>query len=66
MVHSAELLEAIGPISGFSGAQKVRDLPLVVPSDRVAGIAKSLGYNSITVADSAMQESMYGALQKVF
>ncbi|MDA0795369.1 MAG: uroporphyrinogen-III synthase [Proteobacteria bacterium] len=66
VVHSAELLEAIGPISGFSGAQKVRDLPLVVPSDRVAGIAKSLGYNSITVADSAMPESMYGALQKVF
>ena len=55
-----------GPIGGLSGVEKVRDLPVVVPSDRVAEIAKSLGYSSITVADSAMPESMYGALQKVF
>jgi uroporphyrinogen-III synthase len=66
VVHSAELLEAVGPIGGLSGVEKVRDLPVVVPSDRVAEIAKSLGYSSITVADSAMPESMYGALQKVF
>jgi uroporphyrinogen-III synthase len=63
VVHSAELLEAIGPISEI---RCDNNLPVVVPSNRVAETAKRLGYGTVIVADSAMPESMYAALQKVF
>jgi uroporphyrinogen-III synthase len=63
VVHSAELLEAIGPISEI---RCDNNLPVVVPSNRVAETAKRLGFGTVIVADSAMPESMYAALQKVF
>jgi uroporphyrinogen-III synthase len=66
VVHSAELLEAIGPISEIRCDNNINNLPVVVPSNRVAETAKRLGYGPVIVADSAMPESMYAALQKVF
>ena len=66
VAHSAELLEVIGPIDEIRGDKNINHLPVVVPSNRVAETAKSLGYGPVIVADSAMPESMYAALQKVF
>jgi hypothetical protein len=39
------------------------DARLVVPSERVAAMGRELGYNHISVADNALPESMFRAVQ---
>ena len=60
VAHSGELLAALGDQSGEPGADTV----VVVPSERVAEIARELGYTNIVSAENALPESMLAAVQK--
>jgi uroporphyrinogen-III synthase len=60
VAHSGELLTALGDQSGKSGAETA----VVVPSERVAEIARELGYNNIVSAENALPESMLAAVEK--
>lgn len=55
VVHSGELLQAMD-------IPKDKHIPLVVPSDRIALMAKKMGYQSVQVADNALPDSMYKAV----
>lgn len=55
VVHSGELLHAMG-------APEDKHIPLVVPSDRIAQVAKTMGYQSVQVADNALPASMFKAV----
>ena len=57
MVHSGELLQAMD-------IPKDKHIPLVVPSDRIALMAKKMGYQRslMPVADNALPDSMYKAV----
>ena len=59
VVHSGELLQAMVDPKNLS-------VPLVVPSDRIAGMAQQLGYQTVVVADNALPESMHRAVQGYF
>lgn len=59
VAHSGELLQALGDQSGELGAE----IAVVVPSERVAEIARELGYKNIVSAESALPESMLAALE---
>jgi hypothetical protein len=39
-------------------------IPLVVPSDRIAQMAKSMGYLAVAVAENALPKAMYKAVKK--
>lgn len=56
VAHSGELLQAMGPA-------RTVDARLVVPSERVAAMGRELGYSHISVADNALPESMFRAVQ---
>jgi uroporphyrinogen-III synthase len=56
VAHSGELLRALGDCVD-------RQLPVVVPSARIAQQARQLGYNNIEVADNALPQSMFNAIQ---
>jgi uroporphyrinogen-III synthase len=60
VAHSGELLQALGDQSGEPGAETV----VVVPSERVADIARELGYKNIVSAENALPESMLAAVEK--
>ncbi len=60
VAHSGEMLQAIGDISAAPGADTV----VVVPGERVAGIARELGYQRIVSAESALPEAMLAAVEK--
>jgi uroporphyrinogen-III synthase len=55
VVHSGELLQAMGPPMD-------NRIPLVVPSDRIAQQAQEMGYHSVKVAKNALPSSMYEAV----
>lgn len=55
VAHSGELLQAMGSAIDDQ-------LPLVVPSERVATMARELGYINIQVAENALPESMARAV----
>jgi uroporphyrinogen-III synthase len=56
VAHSGELLQAMGPA-------RTVDTRLVVPSERVAAMGRELGYSHISVADNALPDSMFRAVQ---
>ena len=56
VAHSGELLQAMGPA-------RTVDARLVVPSERVAVMGRELGYSHISVADNALPDSMFRAVQ---
>jgi uroporphyrinogen-III synthase len=60
VAHSGELLQALGEQVGEPGA----GTPVVVPSERVAEIARELGYQNIISAENALPESMFAAVEK--
>jgi uroporphyrinogen-III synthase len=60
VAHSGELLQALGEQVGEPGAET----PVVVPSERVAEIARELGYKNIISAENALPESMFAAVEK--
>jgi len=57
VAHSGELLQAMGAVGNTSTV-------LVVPSERVAEIGSDLGYKHLVVAESALPESMFRAVQQ--
>ena len=59
IAHSGELLQAMADPENLL-------VPLVVPSNRVAAMAQEMGYQSIVVADNALPESMYRAVEGYF
>lgn len=60
VAHSGEMLQAIGDISAAPGADTV----VVVPGERVAGVARELGYQQIVSAENALPEAMLLAVEK--
>ena len=60
IAHSGELIQAMGE------AGKAADTPVVVPSERVAAIARDLGYRQVFSAKNALPESMLAAVHKAF
>lgn len=59
IAHSGELLRAMAEPADAS-------LPVVVPSERVADMARQLGYQTTVVADNALPESMHRAVLEYF
>ncbi|MGB1327645.1 MAG: uroporphyrinogen-III synthase [Porticoccaceae bacterium] len=57
VVHSGELLQAMD-------IPKDKHIPLVVPSDRIAQMAQSMGYLTVEVAENALPQSMFKAVKK--
>jgi uroporphyrinogen-III synthase len=57
VVHSGELLQAMD-------IPQDKRIPLVVPSDRIAQMAKSMGYLAVAVAENALPKAMYKAVKK--
>ena len=55
VVHSGELLQAMGVPAD-------KHIPLVVPSDRIAQLAREMGYQSVQVAKNALPSSMHEAV----
>jgi uroporphyrinogen-III synthase len=62
IAHSGELIQAMGEAEGTLFA----DTAVVVPSERVATIAKHLGYRKVICAENALPEAMLAAVEKVF
>ena len=60
-VHSAELLDALVAVVADRGLAPLRSLPVLVPSQRVAGRAQALGFTRAIVAVSALPEHMVAA-----
>lgn len=58
VVHSGELLQGLGAVSNDN-------IPVVVPSARIAEQARELGYREIEVAQNALPESMFDAVIRV-
>jgi uroporphyrinogen-III synthase len=65
-VHSGEsltnLCELIGELEDKSHLPWLKEQALLVPGERVAELAKALGFKTIIVAINAAQKSMLGAL----
>ena len=59
ITHSGEILRAMAESAALA-------VPVVVPSERVANMAQDLGYQTVVVAENALPESMYKAVQTVF
>ncbi|WGL15118.1 uroporphyrinogen-III synthase [Microbulbifer bruguierae] len=66
-VHSGETLDNLLQALQASGRQDLLNPPLICPSERVAGHARTLGFTRVYAAanasDSAMLESLEAALQ---
>lgn len=60
VAHSGELIQAMGEAKGTL----VADTAVVVPSERVAAIARKLGYGRVISAKNALPESMLAAVHK--
>lgn len=63
LVSSAQVLTNLQQAAGDL-AETIHRLPLIVPSDRVAGIAGKAGFSDVTTAASAMDSEMLAALEK--
>lgn len=62
IVHSGELLDHL--LTNISGSSRsiLMALPLLVPGERVAKLAKNYGFQNVLCADSALPEDMVSAL----
>jgi len=58
VAHSGELLRALGDCVD-------RQIPVVVPSARIAQQAQQLGYSNIEVAENALPQSMFNAIKSL-
>ncbi|MEH6617834.1 MAG: uroporphyrinogen-III synthase [Porticoccus sp.] len=63
IVHSGELLKNLLAIVPESQRSALVKLPLLVPSERVADIAKNSGFQAVICAGSALPEDMVSALR---
>lgn len=62
IVHSGELLKNLLAIVPESRRPTLMKLPLLVPSERVAEIARNTGFQAVICAGSALPEDMVSAL----
>ena len=62
VAHSGESLRALGRYTDFQSYIGENRFKVIVPSTRVAEIARELGYGSIVEAEGALPQSMYLAL----
>ena len=60
VAHSGELIQAMGP-----AVAETANIPVVVPSDRVAEISCKLGYSNVLVANNALPDSMFEMVKTV-
>lgn len=60
VAHSGELIQAMGEAEGTLFV----DTAVVVPSERVAAIARELGYRRVISAENALPKSMLAAVSK--
>ena len=56
IAHSGELLQGLGPVCESH-------IPVIVPSARIAEQARQGGYTDIQIADNALPQSMFDAVQ---
>lgn len=64
IAHSGELIEAMGERDEGGEAGVTADTAVVVPSERVAAIARDLGYRQVFSAENALPKSMLAAVYK--
>lgn len=62
-IFSGESLENFTDLVNKTGVENWQSLTLVLPSERVEKLARSLGYTSISVAENATEDAMWQALQ---
>ena len=58
IAHSGELLQGLGPVCE-------NHIPVIVPSARIAEQARQGGYTDIQIADNALPQSMFDAVQHI-
>jgi uroporphyrinogen-III synthase len=63
IAHSGELLKNLLAVVLGSERSALMKLPLLVPSERVAEIARNTGFQTVICADSALPEDMVSALR---
>ncbi len=63
IAHSGELLKNLLSLVPGSRRPALMQLPLLVPSERVAEIARNTGFQVVICADSALPEDMVSALR---
>lgn len=63
-VHSGESLQNLLQLLQCAKVKCWAQLPLLVPSERVAGMAAKWGFQTIISAENASDESMYQALKR--
>lgn len=60
--HSGEVLDALWGCLDASSRERLRALPVLVPGERVAGLARERGCRHLLVAPSALPEAMVDTL----
>ncbi|TQV70776.1 uroporphyrinogen-III synthase [Exilibacterium tricleocarpae] len=63
-VHSGETLTNLEQVIETNGQVVLRHLPLLVPGQRVAELARELGFDTVVVAENATDRAMLGALSE--
>lgn len=68
IIHSGEALEHLSALIDKTPAKEGwrQSLNMVVPSSRIAEIAKRMGFGKVNVSSGAEVESMYSAIVKVY
>jgi len=62
VAHSGELLTHLLDVVAEENRRKLLALPLLVPGQRVAGLASHLGWQEVIVANSALRNDMVSAI----
>ncbi|MDX2463409.1 MAG: uroporphyrinogen-III synthase [Porticoccus sp.] len=63
IVHSGELLSTLISLVQKECQHTLRQLPLLVPGERVYGLARDSGFRHVICADTALPEDMVSALR---
>ncbi len=63
IVHSGELLSTLISVVQKERQHALRQLPLLVPGERVCGLARDTGFKNVICADTALPEDMVSALR---
>jgi uroporphyrinogen-III synthase len=63
IVHSGELLSNLISLVQNERQHALRQLPLLVPGERVSGLARDAGFKNVICADTALPEDMVSALR---
>ena len=64
MITSGEGLANLGALISPQETTKFRDITLLVPSDRIAGLARQAGFDQVVIAENASDSAMLRALEQ--